>query len=201
MKQNNEKTINSQHAANYLPKSTAAKSILMERAKNLAEKTQVEVLVLNRNQYICFGLGKNHLFGIDYKQVKEVIHTSSITALPLTPDYIAGVLNYRGHLISIIELGKLFGLPAASVIEGSHVMIVQIKQMTIGLLISFIENSKTYDADALEPSLAVNNKLKQKYVLGLHQGTIAILNIDAILQDFRQDLQSLALGNKHSSTS
>jgi chemotaxis signal transduction protein len=177
MKQNNEKTINSQHAANYLPKSTAAKSILMERAKNLAEKTQVEVLVLNRNQYICFGLGKNHLFGIDYKQVKEVIHTSSITALPLTPDYIA------------------------SVTEGSHVMIVQIKQMTIGLLISFIENSKTYDADALEPSLAVNNKLKQKYVLGLHQGTIAILNIEAILKDFRQDLQSLALGNKHSSTS
>ena len=201
MKPNNSSTLNLQHAADYLPKSSMAQTIMLARAKNLAEKVQVEVAVTNKNQYICFGLGKNHLFGIDYAQVREVIHASSITPLPLTPDYIAGVLNYRGHLISIVDLGKLFGLPQVSVTGSSHIMIVQIKQTTVGLLAGFIENSKTYDVDALEPGLAANNKLKQKYILGLHQGTIAILNSEAILQDFRQDLQSLTLGNKHSSTS
>jgi purine-binding chemotaxis protein CheW len=198
MKQNDFSKVTENHAANYLPKSLAAQKILTMRAVTLAKKDVEAVSEINLNHYICFGLGKNHKFGIDFDQVKEIIHYSTITPLPLAPDFVNGVINYRGRLIPIIDLQALFSLKKTDLNESTQIIIVCVNQLTVGVLASFIANSCSYDIDSLEPPLAVTNKLKQNYVFGLHNGTTAILNFEAILLDFQNQLKSMVLSNRHS---
>ena len=186
-------------ATSFLPKSIAAQEIMAARAKHLAETIVEPNATLEQNLYICFELGREHRFGIDFELVKEVIHCGAITALPLAPEFIVGVINYRGHLTSIIDLHALFGLKKAAMNDSSSIIIVKVKQITVGFLTSFIDNSRSYNSGSLEPSLAsLNKKLKQNYILGLHNGTTSILNIEEIITDFKNELKSMVLGNRHS---
>ncbi|MES2217153.1 MAG: chemotaxis protein CheW [Pseudomonadota bacterium] len=197
MKPNNFAKATENHAANYLPKSLSAQKILAMRAKSLAEK-KVNPITNEHGNYIRFGLGKEHNFGVDFDRVKEIIRRSTITPLPLAPDFVAGVINYRGRLIAIIDLRALFSLKKANVTNSTHIIIVGVNQITVGFLTSYIDNSRSYNTDSLEPPLAVTNKLKKNYVIGLHNGATAILNTEVILKDFQNQLNGLVLSNRHS---
>jgi purine-binding chemotaxis protein CheW len=189
---------NARSASSFMPKSVAAQELMAARAKHLAAKEVTADATQDQNLYISFELGQDQSYGIDFNQVKEVIHCGTITALPLAPDFVVGVVNYRGHLISIIDLRALFGFKKPTVIDTTHIIIVSIKQVTVGFLTSFIDNSRSYNSGSLEPALAINKKLKQIYVLGLHNGTTTILNVDEIVTDFKNELKGMVLGNQHS---
>jgi len=51
----------------------------------------------------------NQLFGIPILQVQDIVEASRITPVPLAPSAIAGVLNLRGRIVTVIDLRKLLG--------------------------------------------------------------------------------------------
>lgn len=51
----------------------------------------------------------NQLFGIPILQVQDIVEASKITPVPLAPSAIAGVLNLRGRIVTVIDLRKLLG--------------------------------------------------------------------------------------------
>jgi purine-binding chemotaxis protein CheW len=195
MKPNN---VEQGHAACYLPKSLAAQKILEQRAQKLAETSTANDVDQDKNYYLRFGLGKNHYFGVDFDQVQEVIRYANISALPLAPDFVSGVMNYRGHLIAVIDLSILFSLKKASLTEDSHIIIVNVNAITVGIITSYIDNSRSYNPSSLGAPLSATNRLKSNYVVGLHNGTTAILNIAVMLQDFNNELKSRILSSRQS---
>jgi purine-binding chemotaxis protein CheW len=50
------------------------------------------------------------LFGIDTSQIREVLGTTSPQHVPLAPEYIAGVLPYRGEVLTTVCFRTLLGL-------------------------------------------------------------------------------------------
>ena len=58
---------------------------------------------------IIFKLGKEE-YALHIDQIKEVVLTPGIAKIPQTPDYIIGVANIRGNIISIVSLNTKFGL-------------------------------------------------------------------------------------------
>ena len=58
-------------------------------------------------KYLVFSLDEK-LYGIDSKRVAEVTEALPITALPNIPEWLAGIANWRGEIISIINLRKLW---------------------------------------------------------------------------------------------
>lgn len=51
----------------------------------------------------------NQLFGIPILQVQDIVEASKITPVPLAPSAIAGVLNLRGRIVTVVDLRKLLG--------------------------------------------------------------------------------------------
>lgn len=49
----------------------------------------------------------NQRYAIPSQQVVEVISLVNLTKLPHTPEYFAGVFNYRGRIIPVIDLSQL----------------------------------------------------------------------------------------------
>lgn len=62
------------------------------------------------NQYCTFELG-NLLLGVEARHVQEVLRAQAITPVPLAPDYVRGLMNLRGQIALVIDLGKRLGDP------------------------------------------------------------------------------------------
>jgi len=59
---------------------------------------------------LCTFVLEDLLFGIDVKHVQEVIRYQEMTAVPLAPSIIRGLINLRGQIVTAIDMRARFGL-------------------------------------------------------------------------------------------
>lgn len=61
-------------------------------------------------QYCTFHLGP-HYFGVEVRQVQEVIRYQEMTRVPLASSVVTGLINLRGRIVTAIDLRRRLGLP------------------------------------------------------------------------------------------
>lgn len=76
-------------------------------------------------KYLTFSL-KNESYGISLGKVKEIIAMQDITEIPKTPDFIKGVINLRGKIVSIMDLRLKFGMEEKEYTERTCIIVVDI---------------------------------------------------------------------------
>jgi purine-binding chemotaxis protein CheW len=59
----------------------------------------------------CTFLLDGHLFGVPVENVQEVLRSQRVTAVPLAPPEVRGLLNLRGQIVTTIDLRTRLGLP------------------------------------------------------------------------------------------
>ncbi|WP_414732879.1 chemotaxis protein CheW [Acetobacterium carbinolicum] len=59
---------------------------------------------------LCFRSGKN-LYGVETHYVKEINRNPEMTVIPLAPQMVAGLMNLRGQIISLLDFEVLLGYP------------------------------------------------------------------------------------------
>jgi chemotaxis signal transduction protein len=57
--------------------------------------------------------------------------------------------------------------------------------MTIALLVHTIDGNDSFNLTALSPPLQFDGAIKPDYIQGLHKGTIAIINVETLLNDLQ----------------
>ncbi len=168
-------------ASELMPNDEASRSILRDRAKLLAQKN-IENKQIHNNQYICFTLGGSHeCYGIPYSFICGIINDTAPAPLPCVPDYIAGVINQRGNLISIIDLKPLFHTQLTQYNENPEIIIITANNITLGILADGIEGSDFYEPETLTPPFAFPDIIKPELIIGLHRGVTAIINVEALI--------------------
>ncbi len=128
--------------------------IFKERANNLRlEKgtTTEDKDLLNMISFYIEG----ELFGVEVKYLQEVYEVSRITRIPCTPKILSGLINYRGSVLSIVNLRVLFGLQSkdfsgeteaqgqGEAIEADKtytILIVEYKDAKAGIMIDQLDN-------------------------------------------------------------
>ncbi len=175
------------HIHNLMPKGKETRRILQERAEKIAQQVVKTARQTSEESYLCFRLGPQEHYGLPYQHLKEVMPDRCPTPLPRLPSFIAGIINRRGALLTVLNLKQLFQIqPMESV--NSSILIVSYKNMTLGILADSIEGSRSYDPSKLDAPLPSQGPLKTDYLLGLHEARIAILNIDSLLRDIQSQL-------------
>ena len=89
-------------------------------------------------QIVCFKIG-NEEYGIDILQVQEILKVPKITKLPKSRSHIMGVIDLRGKVIPIIDLGKKFGI-IADLSNSSRTIVVDIDGKRVGLAIDSVSH-------------------------------------------------------------
>ncbi len=78
----------------------------------------------DQTQYLTFHLaGEEYAVGI--LQVKEIITYGTLTKVPHTPASIRGVINLRGNVVPVVDLGVKFGMAASPVTDRTCIVIVE----------------------------------------------------------------------------
>jgi purine-binding chemotaxis protein CheW len=105
----------------------------------------------------CFAVGGTTL-AIDVQQVREVARCPAVTPLPKAPALIEGVIDLRGRVIPVVDLGRaLFGLPACDD-PLARVVVLEADGLVFGLRVGVAADVLSLPAAALEepPALATH---------------------------------------------
>src|SRR5208283_2648754 len=90
------------------------------------------------------------LFGIDTRQIREVLGTTAPQRVPLAPEYIAGVVPYRGEVLTTVSFRALLGLECRA---GSNCILVfdgEQNQERFGLIVDGVSGVIAVEPSALE---------------------------------------------------
>ena len=152
---------------------------------------QKKAEVINSLQIVCFKIG-NEEYGVDILQVQEIQKVPKVLKLPFAKEHILGVIDLRGRVIPIVDLGKKFGI-IADLSKASRIVVVDIGGKKIGLAIDSVSNVIKIDTDKIDPPPPVVRGISSKYIVGvakLKGGFIVVLDINKIFSAEDLEVQS-----------
>lgn len=127
-------------------------------------------------------------YGIAVLKVREIIRLQKITPLPQMPDYLKGVINLRGRVISVVDLRTKFGLDA-TVSERTCIVVAQIagaagRTIQMGLIVDAVDEVVHLTADDIQPCPDLGTRVDTSYLLGMarvNDQVKMLLDIDQVL--------------------
>jgi purine-binding chemotaxis protein CheW len=135
-------------------------------------------------EMVTFYLGGT-LCGMDILRVQEINKLLEMTPVPLAPEYVNGILNLRGQIVTIIDLGKRLGLSSTRLSDESRNIVVDSENEYIGLLVDRISDVVRADWDNVEQPPANIGGILAKFFEGVFKtenSLIGILDVDEVLK-------------------
>ena len=132
-------------------------------------------------QYATFWLGHG-LYGIEVERVREVLRQQDITAVPLAPATVAGLINLRGQVVTTIDLRERLQLELATEDVQPMLVVVLVAGESIALLVDRIGGVVDVSDDQFEPPPDTLHGAVRELVLGAYklEGQLLLgLDVDA----------------------
>ena len=126
------------------------------------------------------------LCGMDILKVQEINKLIEMTRVPQAPEYVLGILNLRGEIVTIIDLGKKLGLKSTELNHKTRNIIVNSNGEHIGLMVEQISDVIQAEWEKVEPPPANIGDLQGKYFTGVFKTEdrlIGILDVEKVLQE------------------
>jgi purine-binding chemotaxis protein CheW len=115
---------------------------------------------------VGFQVGRE-TYGVPITSLHEIVRVPEITAVPDAPDYLEGVINLRGKIVSVMDLRKRFGEKQASLKKQNRILVVEHSGRLAGLIVDSASEVLKIPADAVEPPPAVFQEGGLNCVTGL----------------------------------
>jgi purine-binding chemotaxis protein CheW len=118
------------------------------------------------SQWVTFHLG-DEIYGIDVLQVQEVLRITEISPVPGSPDYVLGIINLRGNVVTVIDARHRFGLPPKDIDDASRIIVVDAFEKVIGLLVDNVSEVAYVPNAQIETAPNVGADDGDKFVSGV----------------------------------
>jgi len=115
---------------------------------------------------VGFQVGRE-TYGVPITSLHEIVRVPEITAVPDAPDYLEGVINLRGKIVSVMDLRKRFGQTQAALKKQNRILVVEHAGRLAGLIVDSASEVLKIPADAVETPPAVFQEGALNCVTGL----------------------------------
>jgi purine-binding chemotaxis protein CheW len=164
----------------------ATRLILEERARELARPMEDEERG-ESTSLLVLGV-RAELYGIDIRVVQETRPVAEMAPLPNVPPFWKGLVNVRGRLCPVLDLGRYLQVPEpvdAEELPGDQGMLVVIGGVvvTVGLLVDSIGEIRRVPSGSIKPSPAESSGGASRAILGVTQDLVSVLDAGALFGD------------------
>jgi purine-binding chemotaxis protein CheW len=142
--------------------------------------------ITETRQYLTFKLG-NEVFAIDVAKVREVLDLTPITAIPRTPEFMAGVINLRGSVVPVVDLRLCFEMSKTENTRNTCIVVVEVlldnEAIVIGALADSVEEVIDLEPEQIEPAPRIGTRIRTDFILGMGKRDtqfLMILDIDRV---------------------
>jgi purine-binding chemotaxis protein CheW len=84
-------------------------------------------------QYLCFYLHDTQ-FAFPMEHTLEITYRTDVTPLPNLPQWVLGISNVRGNIISVVDLARVLGLAHRDAAPGKHLILIRDADVTTGII-------------------------------------------------------------------
>lgn len=117
-------------------------------------------------QYVTFRLD-DETYGINVMQIQEVLRYTEIAPVPGAPDYVLGIINLRGNVVTVIDTRRRFGLMDAEVTEATRIVVMESENQVMGVLVDSVAEVIYLKASEIETAPNVGNEESAKFIQGV----------------------------------
>ena len=137
------------------------------------------------NQLVVFCLGDEE-YGIDISYAKEIIRVPKFVKVPNVPDFVEGIFNLRGTVITVIDLSKRFlGIQTAPG-EDRRLLILEFEDSKLGIIVDDVTDvmsKQKLSVQNLDRQLEISCKNSIDGIACIDQHLIMLLNPRKLKED------------------
>ena len=155
--------------------------ILKTRAQALAQAPE-QVAATECLEVVTFLLAYE-TYCIETTCVREVYPLKDLTPLPCTPPFVAGIVNVRGKVISVIDIKKFFDLPEKGLTDLNKVIILSDGVMEFGILADAVLDVRNIPLGKIQSGPPTLTGIRGDYLRGVTAERLVILDAAKLLTD------------------
>lgn len=134
-------------------------------------------------ELLSFRIG-THEYSVDIMSVREIRGWTRATSLPHAPCYVHGVINLRGAVLPVVDLGRRLGLEAEEPGERSVIIVLDLTERTVGVKVDAVSDILSISTEALQPPPEMLSDGSGGFVRGLimiEDRMVRVLDLEAVL--------------------
>lgn len=135
------------------------------------DKSNDEVL-----QWVTFQL-EEETYGINVMHVREVLRYTEIAPVPGAPDYVLGIINLRGNVVTVIDTRSRFGLMQGEITDNTRIIVIESERQVIGILVDSVAEVVYLRSSEIDTTPSVGTDESAKFIQGVsnRDGKLLIL--------------------------
>jgi len=135
------------------------------------------------NESVVIRLGDGR-FAAELDAVAEVGRVPSVTRIPGSPAWLAGVANWRGRLLPVLDLRSLLGAPQTRLGNAARLVVLSVEGISAGIVVDAVEGTGVLDAaiEEFPAALADRGSFLLAGQVPSVDGPVAVLDTHAVLR-------------------
>jgi purine-binding chemotaxis protein CheW len=140
-----------------------------------------------QDQYLTFMLDKE-MFAIGILAIKEIIEYHNLTAVPMMPDWIRGVINLRGAVVPVLDLSARFGRKSSVVTKRTCIVIAEVgsngERQVIGVMVDAVNQVLSIPPSEIQAPPTFGAKIRSDFMRGMGKVDgkfVILLDVDHVL--------------------
>ena len=131
----------------------------------------------------CFEVA-GHTYAIDVSQVREIVRWQPVTPLPNAPELIEGVIDLRGAVVPVVDLGRALGGAPVAPGQRTRIAVTEVDGLVMGLAVDAAVEVLSVDVAHLEdpPALATRRLRLTRAVVRAGAEHDLVLSLEHVLE-------------------
>jgi purine-binding chemotaxis protein CheW len=146
-----------------------------------------------RQEFLTFRLG-DETYGIDILQVQEIREIELVTRIPHVARFVRGVINLRGAIVPVVDLGLMFGFPEPIALEKASAIVLNTDRRLVGLVVSGVSDVIGLTDDEILPAPELGARAVGAAIAGIGEragegdaSSVLLLDVEHVMQRIREE--------------
>lgn len=118
-------------------------------------------------KYVSFMLAAER-YALSAAKINEVLRHTDITPVPGSPDFILGIINLRGNVVTVVDARTMFGLESRPPTQQSRIVVVEIEDFIVGVLVDQVAAVVDLDDSCIDAAPDTGNQAANRFIRGVY---------------------------------
>ena len=142
-----------------------------------------------RREFLTCRLG-DESYGIDILQVQEIREIDRVTRIPHVARFVRGVINLRGAIVPVVDLGLMFGFAEPIGLKEASAIVLNVDRRLVGLVVSSVSDVIGYTDDEILPAPELGDRAIGAALSGIGTrdgSSVLLLDVEHLMRRVREE--------------
>ncbi|MEA4919823.1 MAG: chemotaxis protein CheW [Clostridiaceae bacterium] len=138
-----------------------------------------------KGRFLTFQIDKD-MFGIELRNVMEIVGIQPITEMPEMPFYVKGIINLRGKIIPVMDVRLRFKKPEKVYTDKTCIIVISFIGTSIGLIVDCVSEVIAIPEEDIMEKPEINTKNTRGYVKSIGkigEKVVLLINCEKLLNE------------------